>query len=105
MKDSKYIERIITYTHKINSYMEPVESFEEFRENSEKVDAVILNLEQIGETARKISEETKIKYPNINWNKIKGLRNIISHEYEGIDIRIIYITATININQLLRHLR
>lgn len=105
MKDNKYIERIITYINKINSYMEVVNSFEEFSENSEKVDAVILNLEQIGETARKITEDTKMEYPNIKWRKISGLRNIISHEYEGIDIKIIYITATINISQLLRQLK
>ena len=74
MKDNIYIERIITYIHKINSYMEVVNSFEEFRNNSEKGDAIIFNLEQMGETARKITEDTKMKYPNIKWRKISGLQ-------------------------------
>jgi len=53
-------------------------------------DAVILNLEQIGETAKKLSNETTSIYPNINWLSIIGLRNMISHEYEGIKLEIIY---------------
>ena len=80
--------------------MKPVQSFDDFISNSEKVDAVILNLEQIGESAKKISSNMKNKYANVNWPSIVGLRNMISHEYEGIKLEIIYEIALNHINKL-----
>lgn len=102
MKDKKYLERIINYSSKIIRYLEEVTRIEEFESNEEKIDAVLLNLEQIGETAKKLSEEFKDNISTIEWNKIIGLRNLISHEYEGVDLTIIYNVATINIPELLK---
>ena len=59
MKDNIYIDRIIKYAKKIGRYIEEVDTFKDFENNDEKADAVILNLEQIGETAKKLSDETK----------------------------------------------
>jgi uncharacterized protein with HEPN domain len=56
MNDHKYLLRIVTYCEKIMTYMETVKSFTEFDNNNEKVDAVSLNLEQLGETAKKLSD-------------------------------------------------
>ena len=100
MKDKQYIQRLIKYCNKINGYMRPVKSFNEFISTREKVDAVMLNLEQIGETAKKLTKETKEEYSDINWPSIIGLRNMISHEYEGIRLEIIYEIATKHIYTL-----
>lgn len=78
-----------------------VDSFETFIVNEEKVDAVILNLEQIGETVKKLSESYKQNHPDIEWISIAGLRNLIAHEYEEIDYLLIYTTAKNSINELL----
>lgn len=104
MKDKIYIDRIIKYAKKICRYIEEVHTFKDFENNDEKVDAVILNLEQIGETANKLSDETKQNHPSIRWPSIIGLRNMISHEYEGIRLNIIYDIATVNIPELLSKL-
>lgn len=104
MKDNIYIDRIIKYAQKINQYMKGTHTFDDFSSNDEKVDAVILNLEQIGETAKKISPESKVLYHDIHWPGIIGLRNIISHEYEGIRLMIIYEIATQNIPDMLQKL-
>jgi len=104
MKDKIYIDRIIKYAKKICRYTEEVDTFTDFENNDEKVDAVILNLEQIKETAKKLSDETKQIYNSIHWLRIIGLRNMISHEYEGIRLNIIYDIATINIPELLSKL-
>ena len=104
MKDNQYIERLIKYCDKIIEYMKPVNSFNEFISKPEKVDAVILNLEQIGETAKKLSKEIKEKYSEINWPSIIGLRNMISHEYEGISLEIIYEIARNHIDALKNNL-
>ena len=104
MKDNQYIQRLIKYCDKINDYMKPVKSFNEFISTSEKVDAVILNLEQKGETAKKLSKETKEKFSEINWPSIIVLRNMISHEYEGIRLEIIYKIAARHIDSLKKNL-
>ena len=100
MKDKEYIERILKYSNKIAKYMSNVNSFNAFSKNEEKVDAVILNLEQIGETAKKLSEIGKEEHKEINWTNIIGLRNMISHEYEGISLEIIYDIATKSVRDL-----
>ena len=104
MKDKIYIERIILYASKIMRYLKEVESVDLFKENYEKIDAVLLNLELIGETANKLSDEVKKLYKDIEWNKIIGLRNLISHEYEGVDVSIIYNVAVTNIPVVLEML-
>ena len=104
MRDKEYIQRMIKYCEKIMFYMKEVKSFEDFSSNPEKVDAVILNLEQIGETAKKLNNKTTSIYPKINWLSIIGLRNMISHEYEGIKLQIIYDIATNKIPYLLEQI-
>ena len=104
MRDKEYIERIIKYGNKITKYMSNVNSFNVFSENDEKVDAVILNLEQIGETAKKLSKIVKEDYKEVNWTNIIGLRNMISHEYEGISLEIIYNIATKSVRDLVNKL-
>lgn len=74
---------------KIQRYLENV-SFAEFAEDDMRIDAVVRNLEIIGEAAGKIPPEIRDEYPDIPWKKIVGLRNILIHEYFGIDIEIIW---------------
>jgi uncharacterized protein with HEPN domain len=82
-----------------------VKSSDEFISNPEKVDAVILILEQIGETAIKLSSLAKNRYPDVNWPGIIGLRNMISHKYEGIRLQIIYEIAVNRIPKLILQLK
>ncbi len=102
MKDLKHLERVIKYIQKINRFMRNTDSYEIFILNEEKIDAVILNLEQIGESVKKISDNYKETHTDIDWINISGLRNIISHEYDGVDLVLIYNIATIKINKLLK---
>jgi uncharacterized protein with HEPN domain len=84
-----YFEDILESIEKIRRYLGKV-SFNEFLKNEMLIDAVIRNLEIIGEAAAHISPETRVKYPEIEWKKIVGLRNILIHDYSGIDIEILW---------------
>ena len=52
-----------------------------------------MNFVVIGETTAKLSNSVKNDYPQIPWNKIKGFRNIIAHDYFGVDAEIVWETA------------
>ena len=62
----------------------------DFCNDPKTIDAVIRNLEIIGEAARRLPEEIRIKYPDVGWHKIISLRNILIHEYPGIDLETIW---------------
>ena len=104
MKDRIYVNRIQTYCKHIISYTEDIQTEKEWTNNQLKVDAVLFNLEQIGETAKKISTITKNKFPDIHWLSIIGLRNLISHQYEGVKLHFIYEIVTKDIPVLLKSL-
>ena len=61
------------------------------------MDAVIRNLEIIGEAAKNIPMRIRDKYPEVPWKRMIGLRNIVVHEYFGIDTHIIWRIAIYNI--------
>lgn len=53
-------------------------------------DAVVRNLEVIGEAVKKLPELQRARHPDIEWKRIAGLRDILIHDYFGIDIDIIW---------------
>ena len=72
-------------------------TYDEFIKDEKTMDAVLRNLEVIGEAARNVPEELRGKYPDVEWHRMIGLRNIISHEYFGVDMQIIWEVATRNV--------
>jgi uncharacterized protein with HEPN domain len=65
-------------------------SFDAFSNDQKSIDAVVRNLEIIGEAANRLPDEFKDKHPEVEWHKVVGLRNRIIHDYFGIDIKIIW---------------
>jgi len=61
-------------------------SFEEFEKDQKTIDAVIRNFEIIGEASNKLPKEFREKHPDVPWKSIIGLRNILIHDYLGVDI-------------------
>ncbi len=92
VKMIEYIDKSIEYT---NGY-----SFEEFCKDNKTIDATVFNISQIGELVKNISKETMDKYSNIEWNMIKGLRNRIVHDYEGINLKSIWYVLEYDIKNL-----
>ncbi|MBD3271705.1 MAG: DUF86 domain-containing protein [Elusimicrobia bacterium] len=65
-------------------------SLSKLKKNSLIVDGVVRNLEIIGEAVKNISPQIKIQHPEIEWKKIAGLRDILVHEYFGVDVEVIW---------------
>ena len=84
-----YIEDMLTSMQRIEEYIGEME-FREFKMNYLVVDAIIRNFEIIGEASKNVPPEIKDKYPEIPWKKMYGLRNLIAHEYFGIDYEMIW---------------
>lgn len=74
---------------KIQRYLENI-TLEDFLEDEMRIDAVVRNLEIIGEAAGNIPPEARSKCSHIPWKRIVGLRNILIHEYFGIDMDIVW---------------
>lgn len=91
MKNKEYrtFIKMIEYINKVLEYTKGY-SFEEFSNDDKTIDATIFAISQIGELVKNISNDTMKKYTFIEWNMIKGLRNRIVHDYEGISLTSIW---------------
>ncbi len=84
-----YLEDIRIACDKITRFIEGM-TFESFKADERTYDAVIRNLEIIGEAAKNIPDDISQSHPEIEWRAITALRNIVSHEYFGVRDEIIW---------------
>jgi len=90
MRDYRlYLEDILKAIRNIHRYTKDL-TFEKFKKNNLVIDAVVRNLEIIGEAVKKIPSEYKSKFSDVEWKKISGLRDILIHEYFGVDVEILW---------------
>lgn len=84
-----YLEDILAAIRKATSYTSGLTQAQ-FLEDDKTFDAVVRNLEVIGEAAKHLPDETRGVTPDVDWKKIAGLRDILIHEYFGIDGEIVW---------------
>lgn len=84
-----YLQDVVTAADRVASYIEGV-TRDEFETDQMRLDAVIRNLQIIGEAIKKIPDSIQKRYPNIPWQEIAGLRNRVTHVYFDVDINIIW---------------
>jgi len=99
-----YIADIKTAITRIEKYTKGM-TFRRFVSDTKTIDAVVRNLEIIGEAARMIPEQTKQKYPEILWKEIVGMRNKIAHEYFGVALDVVWSTAGDDIPELKKKMK
>ena len=89
MKDKIIVEKILKYSQKLVSYTDGM-IYENFIKNTILVEACVFNLSQIGELANKVSEKFEKEHNTIPWRMLYGLRNKIVHDYEGVNLVLIW---------------
>ena len=79
-----YLEHILEAIERATRYLQSLQRIEEFKSSELLQDAVIRNIQIIGEAARQIHElapEFPARHPQIPWEQMRGMRNVITHEY------------------------
>lgn len=89
MKNKIIVEKIIKYCSKILEYTKNT-NYDTFINNTILVEACVFNLSQIGELANKIDTEFEEEHASIPWRVLYGLRNKIVHDYEGVNLILIW---------------
>jgi len=85
-------DRVMEYTAGLNAAS--------FRGDRKTIDAVVRNLEVLGEAAKRVSDRIRSQAPGVPWREIAGLRDVLIHDYFGIDLDIVCDVALVKVPRL-----
>ena len=89
-RDSRlYLSDILDSGTAIQKFVKDL-SFEKFCNDRKTYSAVIREFEIIGEAVGKLTDELQREYPDVEWQDIKDFRNLLIHEYFGVDLEIVW---------------
>ena len=95
------LEDILAAGRLIASYVSGIEEGQ-FATDTEKQDAVIRRLEIIGEATRHLSDETRIAIPELPFRQMRGMRNLVAHDYANVNLQIVWEVATVHVPEMVR---
>lgn len=89
MRNDVIVRKLIAYADKIMGYCGEMD-YERFSSDPMLVEACIFNLDQMGELANRVDDAFADAHPEIPWRYIYGLRNRIVHDYEGVNLQLVW---------------
>lgn len=89
MRNDLVVEKMIQIIDRIQEYCKGM-NYDSFVKSNITVDACVFNLSQLGEMANKIDNIFEEENPQIPWRQIYGLRNRIVHDYEGVNLKLVW---------------
>lgn len=103
-RDRDYLGDMLEAMERIVGYMAGL-TYEEFMADKRTQDAVIRNIEVMGEAAKRVSADLKRKHGGIAWKEMGGMRDKVIHHYFGINYDIVWTVAVVEIPGLVGTLR
>ncbi|NLG79711.1 MAG: DUF86 domain-containing protein [Firmicutes bacterium] len=91
--DSDLLSDIEEAVRRIACYVAGM-TYDEFLDDVKTQDAVVRNLEVIGEAAKNLSQDLREKYPDVPWKGMAGVRDRLIHHYFGVNLDIVWQIAT-----------
>lgn len=98
-KDRILIQKIIRYIEDIEMYIKDIKAID-FLDDKKTITACAFTVSQIGEISKEVSEETQNEYIDIPWKSIRGMRNRIVHDYENVDLSVLWGTVKNSLPEL-----
>ena len=99
--ESVYLEHILVCIHRIDEY---IENKQQFYSSHLVQDAVVRNLQVMAESSQRLPEAIKTTHAEIPWKAIAGFRNILVHDYLGVDLDVIWSVIEQDLPELQRTL-
>ena len=93
------LEDIVESSTLIAEYVQGM-AYASWVRDQKTIDAVVRNLQIIGEATNHVPEDVQSRYSNVPWAQLRGMRNILIHEYFGVDTDILWRAATEDVPEL-----
>ena len=89
INEQLFLKDILEAVHRIQSYMDGVD-YDQFQKDTKTQDAVLRNVEIIGEAAKQLSETVRQQAPQIPWRNIARMRDKLIHHYFGVNLDVVW---------------
>jgi len=99
-KDKGNLMAILDSCNKIKKFTGEVKDADAFFKDEKTFDAVLMNFVIIGEAVARLTEDLKDQKPQVPWTQIKGFRNLVAHDYFGVDAEEVWQIIKTNLPDL-----
>ncbi len=97
--DREFLSDILEAIHRIRAYTAGM-TFEAFLKDTKTQDAVIRNLEIIGEATKRLSDEVRQRYPAVPWRSMAAVRDRLIHDYFGISLDVVWEIVSVELGEV-----
>ncbi len=102
-KDKVYLEEIKEFCQKVIGFTSEV-TYDQFVSDEKLQFAIVKLVENIGEASKRLSDQGRSNYPDVDWKKAMAMRDRLVHDYMDVDLAIVYDVATNEVPKLLQNL-